>query len=68
MHNSGLEACSFMVILSQSKSRRHKTSDSDTFTNNTNIHITNYMQNTHIHRTKTHILIESQNTSRESMN
>jgi hypothetical protein len=35
------------VTLSQSKSRPHKTLDNDTPTNNINIHLTNYTQNTH---------------------
>ncbi len=50
--------------LSQSKSKPHKTVDSDTPINNTNIHITNYTQNTHIHTTETHILIENQDKQR----
>jgi len=34
-----------LVILSQSKSKTHKTMDNDIPTNNTNIHISNYTQN-----------------------
>jgi hypothetical protein len=37
----------YWVILSQSKSKTHKTLDSDIPTNNTNIHISKYTQNTH---------------------
>jgi hypothetical protein len=60
MHNSDLEAYSLLGDLSQSKSRPHKTLDSDTPTNNTSIHITKYTQNTHTRTIETHILIESQ--------
>jgi hypothetical protein len=55
MHNIDLKAwtllCDFIRI-------KVKTTDSDKPTNNTNIYITNYTQNTHICTTKTYFLIE----------